>query len=215
MQTKLKKQTTNKKHKVKGIANNLVVSFFFFAFFITICFFIIGKDFNLYLSILNKMTTIEANNDEQNVSINPEYKKFDRYPSWGKKYATLKIDSINLELPVYHGDTMKILKKGIGHYSGSYFNGEGGSVIFAGHSDYLHHLPEVKINDIINVDTIYGKFKYRVYQTKVIKRTDENALPITKDKEILMIYTCYPVTAYGNPKHRFVVYANLVEASYE
>ena len=50
------------------------------------------------------------------------------------KYATIKIPKIDVDLPVYYGDSLDVLKKGVGHSSGSYFPGEGGSIIYMGHN---------------------------------------------------------------------------------
>ena len=48
---------------------------------------------------------------------------------------------MKLELPIYHGDTLKILRKGVGHYAGSYFPGENGTVLLAA----IIHLSSLKI----------------------------------------------------------------------
>ena len=86
----------------------------------------------------------------------------------------------------------------------------------AGHNNrgYLYNLYDVVNNDIINIDTIYGKFKYKVYKTDIIKDTESEKLPLVTEEETLMLYTCYPHTL-GRTNKRFVVYAHLVEAKYE
>ncbi len=135
------------------------------------------------------------------------------YPTYGSKYATLKIDSIAINLPVYYGANYSILKSGIAHDNSSYFPGEGGSVIFAGHNfkTFLADLPKAKIGDKIEVETSYGTFNYQIYNTKIIKETQVEEVPVQKEKEILMIYTCYPINNIGHASQRYVVYANLVK----
>ena len=135
------------------------------------------------------------------------------YPTYGSKYATLKIDSIAINLPVYYGANYTILKSGIAHDNSSYFPGEGGSVIFAGHNfkTFLADLPKAKIGDKIEVETSYGTFNYQIYNTKIIKETQVEEVPVQKEKEILMIYTCYPINNIGHASQRYVVYANLVK----
>ena len=44
---------------------------------------------------------------------------------------------------------------------------------------------------------------------KLIKETEVDKLPIQKDKEILMVYTCYPFNNIGYATQRYVVYAEL------
>lgn len=131
------------------------------------------------------------------------------YPEYGTRYGNIKIDSLNIYLPLYYGDKLTILRNGIGQSSGAYFPGEGGSIICMGHNskNFLYHLPEIKQDDTIEINTTYGDFKYRVYDTKIINMNDIDELKIQKDEEILMIYTCYPVHTFGDKKERFVVYA--------
>jgi LPXTG-site transpeptidase (sortase) family protein len=115
--------------------------------------------------------------------------------------------------PLYYGDTLEILTKGVGQTPGSYFPGEGGSIIYMGHntSNMLRNLPNIKNNDKIIVETTYGTYTYSVYETKIIEETDLDSVPVQREKEILMLYTCYPVTAITHTTQRFIVYASRVE----
>ena len=56
------------------------------------------------------------------------------YPLFGTKYATLKVNKININSKIYFGLTDDILTKGIAHDTGSYLPGEGGSIIICGHN---------------------------------------------------------------------------------
>lgn len=97
----------------------------------------------------------------------------------------------------------------MGHHTETYFPGEGGSIVYMGHNykSYLKRLPEVKNGDLIQIETDYGTFEYKVYDTKIVHETQVSAVPIQKDKEILMIYTCYPTNGLGHATQRFIVYA--------
>ena len=75
----------------------------------------------------------------------------------------------------------------------------------------FRRLGEVKQGDIIKVITSYGEYNYEVYDTKIIGKTEKDKLPIQKEREILMVYTCYPFTSYGNAPSRCVVYAERVD----
>lgn len=136
------------------------------------------------------------------------------YPTYGSKYATLKIPSINVELPVYYGASYNILKSGIAHDDSSYFPGEGGSVIMAGHNfrTFLADLPKAEIGDEIVLETTYGTFKYKISNTKIVQETATEEVPVQEEKEILMLYTCWPIHNIGHASQRYVVYADLVEA---
>ena len=138
-----------------------------------------------------------------------EEKNLVNHPKEGTKYGTIKIESIELELPVYFGQSYSVLKSGIGHDSSSYFPGEGGSVIYMGHNfkKFLARLPEVKDGDIIEVETSYGVFEYEVYDSQIVIETEVDKVPIQDKEELLMIYTCYPINNIGHAYQRYVVYA--------
>ncbi len=146
-------------------------------------------------------------------TIDKEKKLIQNYPQYGTKYATIEIPKIDVNLPVYFGDTLEILKKGVGHDSGSYFPGEGGSIIYMGHNskNVFRRFSELQIGNEIIVKTTYGKYKYKIYDMKLIKETEGDKLPIQKDEEILMVYTCYPFVNIGHATQRYVVFAKLEE----
>ena len=68
---------------------------------------------------------------------------------------------------------------------------------------------ELKIGNEIIVEATYGTYKYKIFDMKLINDTDVDELPIQKEKEILMIYTCYPFNNIGYATKRYVVYARL------
>lgn len=197
---------------IKVIVKQLAVAFLFSIILLGSLLLFIGDDINFFISILNKMTVVVIKEENENIHLDTANKRLVNYPSYDTIFANLKIPSINVEAPLYHGDSLDILKKGIGHYPGSYFPGEGSSVILAAHNSKQHfmYLPKLKIGEEVIVDTIYGTFTYKVYKTKIIKDTDTESLPVQTEREILMMYTCYPVATVGHKDKRFVVYAELV-----
>ena len=170
----------------------------------------LGKEkFTLATYLLQIITIIPE--EPQNISPVLEGDVLVNYPTFGTKYADLKIDSIGLNLPVFYGANYTILKSGIAHDENSYFPGEGGSIILAGHNfkSYLANLPKAKIGDIITLETTYGKFNYKISNTKIVNENNVDEVPIQKNKEILMIYTCWPINNIGHASERYVVYADL------
>lgn len=75
----------------------------------------------------------------------------------------------------------------------------------------LKTLPEIKIGAKIVIETTYGIYTYEVYDTKIVQDTQLEAAPIQREKEILMLYTCYPVNGLGHATKRFMTYSNLVD----
>lgn len=166
------------------------------------------ENFVMAINLL-EMITIETDSEIQTISPVLENNKLINYPTYGTKYASLKIESIDVDLPIYFGESYSILKNGIGHDSSSYFPGEGGSIVYMGHNykTFLRRLPETTIGDIIKIETEYGDFEYKIYNTKIVNETDVSEVPIQDKEEILMIYTCYPVNNVGYAYQRYVVYA--------
>ena len=198
----------------REIVKELAISFFFVAI-ILLGYRLFFKDFlDSKISIINVMAVSPKNKDEKakNVEFDDITKRLKVYPKYGSIYATLKVPSISLELPVYFGDTKEILSKGVGHYSGSFFPGENGSIIMGAHNNagYFRNLPQIKVEDVITLETVYGTFHYKVYNTKIVRVTEEDQIPIIRGDEVLMLYTCYPVTAVGYTNQRYVVYARKV-----
>lgn len=130
-------------------------------------------------------------------------------PDYGSKYARIKIPSAQIDLPIYYGKSLELLKNGIGHDNDSYFPGEGGSIILMGHNfkKILRNIPKAQIGDGIDINTEYGDFSYKIYDIKIVDENETEQLPIQKKEEILMIYTCWPINNIGYTTQRYVVYA--------
>lgn len=208
---------SKRKFTTKIFAINVAISFFFASIFITILYFVFEEHINYYAAIINK--TVVSTDINQEAVYSAESKRLIELPSYGKRFGTIEISSINLSLPLYHGDNLKILRLGIGHYAGSYFPGENGSIILAGHNNkgVFNKLDELKVGDIVVIKANYGTFTYKVSDSKVVKETDMSAFPIQNDKELLIMYTCWPInrSVVGRKTERLVVYAEKIGESYE
>lgn len=104
---------------LKAAIISMMVAFLFVAI-ISFASVNIGKEkFEMATYLLQLITVDEA----EVQTINPilEGNMLINYPTYASKYATLKIESINLELPIYYGANYTILKSGIAHDSNSYF----------------------------------------------------------------------------------------------
>ena len=131
------------------------------------------------------------------------------YPSYGKDYGYIYIN--NTKDKLYYGDTLSVLAKGIGTSSSMGMPGENQSVILSGHNTGLFNkLDNLKINDEVTLETLYGLFTYKIINSKIVNKDDINSL--NNDYDLIM-YTCYPNNSlYGNK--RLVVYANLINSDW-
>lgn len=199
------------KKTIKATILNIIVALLSVIIILSAVYSVFGAKIEETVSLASKIT-IDIGQKEavEPIKIDSE-NKITNYPEYGTKYANIEIPKIDVNLPVYYGDTLEVLKKGVGHSSGSYFPGEGGSIIYMGHNakKIFRRFSELQIGNEITIKASYGTYKYKIYDMKLIKETDINELPVQREKEILMIYTCYPFNNIGYASKRFVVYAEL------
>lgn len=204
--------------KIKNILgatiSNIIVAFIFIVIICVAIRLSIGDQLMQAIALINLVSVSDKNNNTESeaIKIDLENKNLTHYPAWGKKYGTLSIDSINVKLGLYYGDSLSILRKGVGQ-SVSYFPGEGGSIICMAHDTggFLKYLYTVNVGDKIKIKTDYGNFTYEIYETKIVDQSDTSAVYLQEDEEILMLYTCYPSNSIGHATHRFVTYSKLIE----
>lgn len=195
---------------IKATIKFLIVALLIIIVIVGSIYLLFGQEVNEAFSIVSKVAIDIENKQTEQTQMN-EDNEIQNYPEYGTQYATIQIPRINADLPVYFGDTLEVLKKGVGHSSGSYFPGEGGSIIYMGHNskNMFRRFSELQLGDEMTVTTSYGEYTYKIYDMQLIKETDVDKLPIQKEKEILMVYTCYPFNNIGYATQRYVVYAEL------
>ena len=197
------------RYAVKATIKKIIVAFLIVITFFGLINIFLGRQINLNISLINKMAIDKSAKKEEIMAIDTNTNKIQNYPEYGTQYATIEIPKIDVNLQVYFGSTLDVLKNGVGHDSASYFPGEGGTIIYMGHNskNAFRRFSELKKGDEITVKTSYGDFTYKIYDMKLINEKDLDALPIQKDEEILMCYTCYPFNNIGYATQRYVVYA--------
>jgi LPXTG-site transpeptidase (sortase) family protein len=113
-----------------------------------------------------------------------------------EQWATLNVegwDTINI--PVYFGDTDKILSKGAGMQFSSRFCGQNGKTVLSAHvTSHFYEIEDVKIGDKVTVDTVYGRYIYSVDDIVIFDYTDSSLLMPDEGNSSLVMYTCYPRT---------------------
>lgn len=207
----MRKRNTN---TLVATIKNLIVAIIFVLITTAVIFVLFGSRISMAISLINKVSIDTSNVVLEDVKLNDETNRLESYPEYGTKYGNLKIDSIDVDLDLYYGDTLSILRNGVGHSSGSYFPGEGGTVVCMAHNTrgYLYNLSKIEIGDKIVIDTNYGTYTYEVYDTKVVPETQVDAAAVQDEEEILILYTCYPVNTIGHATERFMTYSKLVDA---
>lgn len=112
-------------------------------------------------------------------------------PEYGKQYGEVKIETLNINLPLYYGDTLNELKNGIGQSARSFCPGEGKTIIITGHNteDKLKRIVEMKAGDEIVISTTYGTYKYKVSNTETASNKANTIYTTRKNEENLIMYT--------------------------
>lgn len=207
--------------KIKVIVKQLAIAFFFTAFFIFLTLTITKNKIDKAIRFVNSFAVMQnnkSNGTTKNIKINTVTKRLVEYPNFGDVWARITIPTANIEANIYHGDTLDLLKYGVGHHAGSYFPGEGGTILIAGHNSSrdFGRLPNAKIGDEIIIKAIYGTYTYKIDSFEIIEAKELNEkLEINDKKEVLIVYTCYPVDTPGYKSKRYVIYASLVGDSNE
>lgn len=121
----------------------------------------------------------------------------------------IRIPSIEVSLPVYHGTSEQTLEVGAGHLQGTSLPIGGPSThsVITGHTGLssaklFTDLIEMKEGDIF-ILSIYGeKLVYEVDQIKTVRPFELDELTVTPGKDYCTLVTCTP---YGVNTHRLLV----------
>ena len=204
------------------IAYHIVIAFFFASFILFFVNVLFGYELEKATSLVNNLFVFKSDSSvkfkDKNIKIDSVTRRLIEYPSYGEKFGSIVLSSIDVDLALYHGEDLSILKYGAGHHAGSYFPGEGGTIIIAAHNTYgmLYSLPNVKVGDEVVIKTVYGDFTYKVTGTDIVDASVlGNNLHVSHDKETIMLYTCYPTDTLGYKSKRFVLYGSFVGDSSE
>ena len=127
----------------------------------------------------------------------------------------LKIDRIDVELPVYHGTSDQVLNKGVGHLEGTSLpvGGENTHAVMSAHrglpsSKLFTDLDRLEIGDTFQIVVLDQVLTYRVDSIKVIEPTDISDLQIIGGGDYCTLFTCTP---YGINTHRLLVRGERIE----
>ena len=120
------------KNVIKATIIDVIVALLILVLIIFAIYMFLGQTIEENILLVNQVAVkVEKTTEKQAMEMN-EDNRLENYPEYGTQYATIEIPKIDVNLPVYYGDTLEILKNGVGHSSGSYFPGEGGSIIYMG-----------------------------------------------------------------------------------
>lgn len=148
-----------------------------------------------------------------NVVINPQEIYNQVGIKRGDYLGKITIPALKETLPIYQGTENAQLKMGIGHYERSVLPGVADNSVLSGHRDSVFsHLGKLKIGEFVTVETVAGKFTYKISKFRIVGANDRTVIVPTKTA-VLTLTTCYPFYYIGNAPKRFIVSADLVSQS--
>jgi sortase A len=122
----------------------------------------------------------------------------------------LEIPRLNLAVMVREGADEGTLSRAVGHIPGTALPGNIGNVGLAGHRDtFFRPLRNIRANDMIELETQNGAYRYVVKSTRIVTPRDVSVLQASGG-ETLTLVTCYPFYYVGSAPKRFIVHAALV-----
>lgn len=123
--------------------------------------------------------------------------------------ARLKVPSISMDLPVYHGTEESTLALGVGHLFGTALpvGGAGTHSVLTGHTGIstatlFDNLVDVQIGELMAVETLGEQRVYRVSNIETVLPEETETIRPVADQDLLTLITCTP---YGINSHRLLV----------
>lgn len=207
--------------RIIHIFQSLLYSIIYIALIYIIINVFLGKYLNEFWSYISLISTSSNSSFNSNLEIGEDGLK--SRPEYGKQYGEVIIESKNINLPLYFGDSLNELKNGIGQNTRSFCPGEGRTIILTGHNTdtKLNKITEMKKGEKIVINTTYGTYEYKVSNTSIESAKTDLIYKIQKDKERLIIYTKYiqkdkSTKGYSNENVEsdkiFIVFADLINS---
>lgn len=125
--------------------------------------------------------------------------------------ALLRINQVELEVPVFQDISERNLNRGAGLIDGTGLPGGEGNVAIAAHRDgYFRALKDVSKGDVLELETLYSSRQYRVSAISIVEPTNLQPLADTGEPAVTLV-TCYPFYFVGSAPQRYIVRAVAVK----
>ncbi len=170
------------------------------------------EDLDGYFSVAEKYNdalATDVSTDDSKLSILSHYDEILDLDDGIMGYV--EIPSINVRLPIYHGESEDMLTKGAAHLEHTSFpiGGENTHACISAHCGYptqkfFDDIDELKNGDEIYIYVLDRTLKYTVTGTDVVEPDDSSKLEVVQGKDLLTLVTCTP---YGVNSHRLLVHA--------
>jgi sortase A len=129
-----------------------------------------------------------------------------QHPVKGIDFA-IHVPRLKYFAAVREGVDTTVLFSGPGHYPGTVWPGDPGTVGVAAHNGYWINFPQLKKGDEIDLQTRYGTFQYRVTGSRIVNPDDRTVVVPSEPGYHLVLTTCWPLWAGAFATQRYVIFA--------
>ncbi len=123
--------------------------------------------------------------------------------------GSIKIPSVKINLPIYHGTDEAVLQVAVGHYIGSSLpiGGESTHAILTGHrglpsAKLFTDLDRLETGDIFYIKVLGEILEYQIDQIEIVLPEEVEGLSIVPGEDYVTLVTCTP---YGINSHRMLI----------
>lgn len=131
----------------------------------------------------------------------------------------IKIDKLNIELPIYHGTSSSILNVAVGHLEGTSLpiGGNNTHSVLAAHrglpnKELFTNITKLEIGDSFTITVLDRIITYQVDNIVIVEPNDISKLQVIEGKDYVTLLTCTP---YGLNYHRLLVRGTRIETQEE
>ncbi|QPK80747.1 class C sortase [Schaalia sp. ZJ405] len=142
---------------------------------------------------------------------NPDVLPYDQQLKAGDTglMGRIRIPSIDVDLPIYHGTSEQTLLIGAGHLEGTSLpvGGDSTRTVITAHrglpeSTLFNNLDKVKKGDTFTLEVFGEVLTYRVFSMKVVQPEDSEEVLVERGRDLATLITCTPL---GVNSHRILV----------
>jgi sortase A len=120
----------------------------------------------------------------------------------------IRVPRLKYFAAVREGVDTTALYTGPGHYPGTVWPGDQGTVGVAAHNVYWINFPQLTTRDEIDLETRYGTFRYRVTGSRIVNPDDRTVVVSHQVGFHLVLTTCWPLWAGAFATKRYVIFAD-------
>ncbi|NLK01191.1 MAG: class D sortase [Clostridia bacterium] len=125
----------------------------------------------------------------------------------------MRIEKIDLNLPILKGATNWHLKLSLASMEGSGGIGEEGNYTVTGHRSHTYgrnfnRLDELEVGDVVEVENRQNNYKYKIREKLYVDPSDIWVLDSSKREREITLITCHPMIG---PTHRLVLRGRIMD----